>query len=402
MTTGQPEPPTGRLDGRLIGLGVTGSIAAYKAVELLRLLRAGGRGCRRDADAVRGPVRRPLYVRRALSAHAVETERAGSAARRSDRAHRGRRQCGRHRGRTGDRPLARRHGGRPERGRRHRRLPRHLGSGRRGPGDGRRHVDRTPPPRTTWRGCATASATRSCRRRPDALASGQSGVGRLAELAASSTRSSPPSRIGPIRAADPADRPPLADDRPARRRPRGPPCRRRAPAAPARPSTPCASSAIDPRAGWASRSPRPRSPGGRASRSSQRTWRSRHPPARPWSPSSRPRTCARPSIASPTPPTAPRLRRPRHGRRRRGLPTGTDRADHKLERGAGLTLELEATPDILAQIARIVRGTDRPATCATSRWSAAPVLVGLRGRDRLAGPRGGQAGPQGRRPPRRQ
>jgi phosphopantothenoylcysteine decarboxylase / phosphopantothenate---cysteine ligase len=33
---------TGRLDGRLIGLGVTGSIAAYKAVELLRLLRAEG------------------------------------------------------------------------------------------------------------------------------------------------------------------------------------------------------------------------------------------------------------------------------------------------------------------------------------------------------------------------
>jgi phosphopantothenoylcysteine decarboxylase/phosphopantothenate--cysteine ligase len=32
----------GRLIGRLIGLGVTGSIAAYKAVELLRLLRAEG------------------------------------------------------------------------------------------------------------------------------------------------------------------------------------------------------------------------------------------------------------------------------------------------------------------------------------------------------------------------
>ena len=32
----------GRLEGRLIGLGVTGSIAAYKAVELLRLLRAEG------------------------------------------------------------------------------------------------------------------------------------------------------------------------------------------------------------------------------------------------------------------------------------------------------------------------------------------------------------------------
>ena len=33
---------TGRLAGRLVGLGVTGSIAAYKAVELLRLLQAEG------------------------------------------------------------------------------------------------------------------------------------------------------------------------------------------------------------------------------------------------------------------------------------------------------------------------------------------------------------------------
>jgi phosphopantothenoylcysteine decarboxylase/phosphopantothenate--cysteine ligase len=33
---------TGRLDGRLIGLGITGSIAAYKAAELVRLLRAEG------------------------------------------------------------------------------------------------------------------------------------------------------------------------------------------------------------------------------------------------------------------------------------------------------------------------------------------------------------------------
>ena len=33
---------TGRLEGRLVGLGVCGSIAAYKAVELLRLLRAEG------------------------------------------------------------------------------------------------------------------------------------------------------------------------------------------------------------------------------------------------------------------------------------------------------------------------------------------------------------------------
>src|SRR3954462_1899868 len=64
---------TGRLAGRLIGLGVTGSIAAYKAVELLRLLTAEG------ADVVvllspppprfAGP---PPFA--PLSGHPVETE----------------------------------------------------------------------------------------------------------------------------------------------------------------------------------------------------------------------------------------------------------------------------------------------------------------------------------------
>ena len=32
----------GRLDGRLVALGITGSIAAFKAVDLLRLFRAEG------------------------------------------------------------------------------------------------------------------------------------------------------------------------------------------------------------------------------------------------------------------------------------------------------------------------------------------------------------------------
>ncbi|HEU0235514.1 MAG TPA: bifunctional phosphopantothenoylcysteine decarboxylase/phosphopantothenate--cysteine ligase CoaBC [Candidatus Limnocylindrales bacterium] len=36
------EPPVGRLAGRLVALGVTGSISAYKSVELLRLLTAEG------------------------------------------------------------------------------------------------------------------------------------------------------------------------------------------------------------------------------------------------------------------------------------------------------------------------------------------------------------------------
>jgi phosphopantothenoylcysteine decarboxylase/phosphopantothenate--cysteine ligase len=64
---------TGRLEGRLIALGVTGSIAAYKAVELLRLLRAEGA----DVVAMLTPAATafvgPLTFQ-ALSRHAVETD----------------------------------------------------------------------------------------------------------------------------------------------------------------------------------------------------------------------------------------------------------------------------------------------------------------------------------------
>ena len=64
---------TGRLEGRLIGLGVTGSIAAYKAVELLRLLRAEGA----DVVAMLTPAATafvgPLTFQ-ALSRHVVETD----------------------------------------------------------------------------------------------------------------------------------------------------------------------------------------------------------------------------------------------------------------------------------------------------------------------------------------
>jgi phosphopantothenoylcysteine decarboxylase / phosphopantothenate---cysteine ligase len=64
---------TGRLDGRLIALGVTGSIAAYKAVELLRLLRGEGA----DVVAMLTPAATafvgPLTFQ-ALSRHAVETD----------------------------------------------------------------------------------------------------------------------------------------------------------------------------------------------------------------------------------------------------------------------------------------------------------------------------------------
>ena len=67
---------SGRLEGRLIGLGVCGSIAAYKAVELLRLLRTEGA----DVVVMLTPAATqfvgPLTFA-ALSRHAVETDVLG-------------------------------------------------------------------------------------------------------------------------------------------------------------------------------------------------------------------------------------------------------------------------------------------------------------------------------------
>jgi len=67
---------SGRLAGRLIGLGVTGSIAAYKAVELLRLLRGEGAdvAVMLTPSAIRfvGPL---SFA--ALSRHPVETDVLG-------------------------------------------------------------------------------------------------------------------------------------------------------------------------------------------------------------------------------------------------------------------------------------------------------------------------------------
>jgi phosphopantothenoylcysteine decarboxylase/phosphopantothenate--cysteine ligase len=56
-------------------------------------------------------------------------------------------------------------------------------------------------------------------------------------------------------------------------------------------------------------------------------------------------------------------------------PAGT--ADTKIERGAGLTLELEPTPDILGQISRIAHGTDRDGATTYEPMEPRPVLVGF-------------------------
>jgi phosphopantothenoylcysteine decarboxylase/phosphopantothenate--cysteine ligase len=62
---------SGRLDGRLIALGITGSIAAYKSVELLRLLQAEGADVVALVTPSAAQFVAPLTLE-ALSRHAVE------------------------------------------------------------------------------------------------------------------------------------------------------------------------------------------------------------------------------------------------------------------------------------------------------------------------------------------
>jgi phosphopantothenoylcysteine decarboxylase/phosphopantothenate--cysteine ligase len=62
---------SGRLDGRLIGLGISGSIAAYKAAELIRLLRAEGAEVQVLLTASAARFVAPLTLA-ALSGHPVD------------------------------------------------------------------------------------------------------------------------------------------------------------------------------------------------------------------------------------------------------------------------------------------------------------------------------------------
>jgi phosphopantothenoylcysteine decarboxylase/phosphopantothenate--cysteine ligase len=51
--------------------------------------------------------------------------------------------------------------------------------------------------------------------------------------------------------------------------------------------------------------------------------------------------------------------------------------ERKLERGAGLTLELEPTPDILAEVGRIARGLDSEGALTREPVRPAPLIVGF-------------------------
>ena len=54
-----------------------------------------------------------------------------------------------------------------------------------------------------------------------------------------------------------------------------------------------------------------------------------------------------------------------------------DVAERKLERGAGLTLELEPTPDLLAEVARIAHGLDSDGAATRAPLDPVPFLVGF-------------------------
>ena len=167
-----------------------GSIAAYKAVELLRAPARRGRGRRRDADTGRDAVRRAAHVRGALPPRGRDGRPAtccptgGSGTSSSPT--------------PPTRSSWRR---RPPAGWRRWRpaspsdavtadLPRDGRAGRRRAGDGRRHVDRTRRPATTSRGCATLRLHDRGPRRSGRSRRASPGLGRLADARRrSSTRS---------------------------------------------------------------------------------------------------------------------------------------------------------------------------------------------------------------------
>ena len=371
----------GRLQGRLIGLGVCGSIAAYKSVELLRGLTAEGadvvvmltpsatrfvgpltfralspppRRDRRPRPPPR-PADRPIVIADTADAIVVAPATArwlGAMA-------------GGHRGRRGARGL-----------------PRDDGAGRGRARDGRRHVD-APGDAHQRRAPAARVRLPGRRARGGAARVGQSGIGRLAELGDIVEAVVAAVGDAPIRQPGAAARPPVVDrlgalDLEGRR--------------------------IVVTAGGTARADRP-GPVHRQSQQRQDGARDRRrrvgrgarvtlvagrlevpiPPASTRDPPNRrPRCATRSSMAvlhsaAPTPsswpPPSPTSARPR----------GNDQAHPR----RGLTLELEPTEDILAEVgARAPRSSDpRPVivgfAAETGSLERAPDKLRRKGADLL-------------------
>ena len=204
------ERVTERLAGRLVALGVTGSIAAFKSVELLRLLQAEGAEVVVLLTPSAARFVAPLTLE-ALSRHAVETDvlallpdgRIGHivAADSADAlvvapatAHwlgaMANGLAGRHRDRHGHR---------------------HHRAGRRRPGDGRRHVVASRDPSERRAAPGRSSATRSSSPRAARSPRASPASAASPSCRGSSTPSSRPWATRPIRAADPAARPPVVE-----------------------------------------------------------------------------------------------------------------------------------------------------------------------------------------------
>ncbi len=399
------EPPAtgsrGRLAGRLIGLGVTGSIAAYKAVELLRLLRAEGA----DVAVMLTPSATrfvgPLSFA-ALSRHPVETElleltatTAGSGTSWSAT--------------------------RPTRSSSHRRPP--TGSGAMANGLAGDVVTATCLATSApvvvapamdgdmWTHPATVANVARLRelrlrdRRARVRAAGVGPVGRRAAGRARVDRGC--GRRGRRRSPDPCPRPgrPAAARRARpRRRPRRPARRgdrrwhargrstRSASSAIARPGrmgVAIAEAALDrgARVTVIAANVEVALPPGARRRRGRLDRGSRRRPARDDSLARR----------------LGRVRCPGDGRGGRRLPAGRPRRDEAAARARALTLELEPTPDLLAEIARIVRGS-RQRRARRPRNRSGPPRSWSGSRPRPARPRARrrQAAPQGRRPAGRQ
>ena len=230
-------------------------------------------------------------------------------------------------------------------------VPRDHRARRRRPGDGRRHVDATPRRARTSPGCATSSATRSSSPRAGPLASGQSGVGpargdspqivdavvaAVAATAGPGRRTRRPGRRSsePARDADLEGRHIVISAGGTARADRPGPLHRQP---------------LDRQDGRRHRPGRagPRRPG-HARRGERRGARCRRATRSASSAPRRPPRCGD-AVARPRSTGA---RRPGHGRRRRRLPARAARPTTKLDRDEGLTLELEPTEDILAEIGR--------------------------------------------------
>ena len=267
---------------------------------------------------------------------------------------------------------------RPRRRRHHGRLPRHIRPRRGRAGDGRRDVRAPGDARQRRADCATTSAIGSWSRRSGRSPAGQTGVGRLAALRGDRRRR----RRGRRR---PADSCAVAGRAPAA--PRGPVREADLEGRHVVVTAGGTAEPIDPVRFIGNRSTGKMGVAIAAGRAGSRG--PRHADRRPDERRAAGRgatSCAAESTA------AMRAALLERARRRRTVRAGLDAlvmaaavadfrpvrpAATKLSRGEALTLELEPTPDILAEVGRIARGLDTTGAPTREPLPPRPILVGF-------------------------